>query len=82
MTPDGYRIVLSSIFEPEKAHLVTTENYFRVNSVIQDIVAKEDCNKKHILIYDLKNLTATYAYTMLDTFRKYIPPTAVSWKFY
>lgn len=73
LTPDGDRILIYRIFEPENSHLLTAENLAKVQFALFDIIRKDDCFRKYILIYDLHNITASYAQAKFQMLRKFIP---------
>ncbi|KAK7575984.1 hypothetical protein V9T40_012270 [Parthenolecanium corni] len=75
LTPEGHRVFIFRNFSAEKNHLLTADDYMKMNYMNLDISIRDDFNNKQILIYDIQNVNMNLITTIFNSSRKYMNAT-------
>lgn len=77
LTAEGYRLLMWKIFDPKLAQLLTPDQFIKMIYFNTDFILKADDSRKIVQIYDLENMSVSFAVTMAAAVRKMNPTTKV-----
>lgn len=81
LTPEGYRVLFYRPFPAKDSHLLTGDDYMKLNYMIAAIMRREDLVKKYFFIYDFPTIDMNLITTMFNAGRKYLNVSEVRLKY-
>lgn len=72
LTPDGHRVIISTVLEHNKEDLPTGKSIIRGMQLIFDFCLKVDQVRGVTLVYDTKNVSMALVTVLLSTLNEYL----------